>query len=105
MRRLMVLSLGLLLVPGLALAQKVDAAGTPYRGWDVDTGVGFHNMSHDDGGVNPAGSGDYWNYSWAGTIDVAIPKLREGTFFPEWLLERHRRAEAALTTVVAEPPG
>jgi transposase-like protein len=37
----------------------------------------------------------------AGTIDVAIPKLREGTFFPDWLLERHRRAEAALTTVVA----
>ena len=37
----------------------------------------------------------------AGTIDVAIPKLRQGSFFPEWLLERHRRAEAALTTVVA----
>ena len=37
----------------------------------------------------------------AGTLDVAIPKLREGTFFPEWLLTRHRRAEAALTTVVA----
>ncbi|MDN5764578.1 MAG: IS256 family transposase, partial [Humibacillus sp.] len=37
----------------------------------------------------------------AGTLDVAIPKLREGTFFPDWLLERHRRAEAALTTVVA----
>jgi len=37
----------------------------------------------------------------AGTIDVAIPKLRSGSFFPEWLLERHRRAEAALTTVVA----
>jgi transposase-like protein len=37
----------------------------------------------------------------AGTIDVAIPKLREGTYFPEWLLTRHRRAEAALTTVVA----
>ena len=36
-----------------------------------------------------------------GTIDVAIPKLREGTFFPDWLLERRRRAEAALTTVVA----
>src|SRR6476661_10674401 len=35
-----------------------------------------------------------------GTIDVAVPKLREGTFFPEWLLERRRRAEAALTTVV-----
>ena len=36
-----------------------------------------------------------------GAVDVAIPKLREGTFFPDWLLERHRRAEAALTTVVA----
>ena len=37
----------------------------------------------------------------AGTIDVAIPKLRQGSYFPEWLLERRRRAEAALTTVVA----
>src|SRR5689334_10367063 len=37
----------------------------------------------------------------AGTIDIAIPKVREGSFFPDWLLQRHRRAEAALTTVVA----
>jgi transposase-like protein len=36
-----------------------------------------------------------------GTLDVAVPKLREGTYFPEWLLERRRRAEAALTSVVA----
>jgi putative transposase len=36
-----------------------------------------------------------------GTMEVAIPKLREGSYFPEWLLERRRRAEAALTTVVA----
>ena len=36
-----------------------------------------------------------------GTLDVAIPKLREGSYFPEWLLERRRRAEAALTSVVA----
>ncbi len=32
---------------------------------------------------------------------MKIPKLRQGTYFPEWLLERRRRAEAALTTVVA----
>jgi len=32
---------------------------------------------------------------------VAIPKLREGTYFPEWLLERRKRAEAALISVVA----
>jgi len=37
-----------------------------------------------------------------GTIDAAIPKLRKGTYFPEWLLERRKRSEAALITVVAD---
>jgi len=37
----------------------------------------------------------------AGTIDVAAPKLRQGSYFPEWLLERRKRAERALTSVVA----
>ena len=37
----------------------------------------------------------------AGTVDVEIPKLREGSYFPDWLLQRRRRAERALTTVVA----
>jgi transposase-like protein len=37
----------------------------------------------------------------AGTLDVAIPKLRTGSYFPEWLLERRKRAEAALISVVA----
>ena len=37
-----------------------------------------------------------------GTIDVAVPKLRTGTYFPEWLLERRKRAESALVTVVAD---
>jgi putative transposase len=37
----------------------------------------------------------------AGTLDVAIPKLRQGSYFPDWLLERRRRAERALTSVVA----
>src|SRR3954470_3814211 len=37
-----------------------------------------------------------------GTVDVAIPKLRSGTYFPEWLLERRKRAETALVTVVAD---
>jgi putative transposase len=36
-----------------------------------------------------------------GAIDVAIPKLRQGSYFPEWLLERRKRAERALTSVVA----
>jgi putative transposase len=37
----------------------------------------------------------------AGTVELAIPKLREGSYFPGWLLERRKRAEQALTTVVA----
>ena len=36
-----------------------------------------------------------------GTIDLAIPKLRAGSYFPEWLLERRRRSEQALVSVVA----
>jgi len=38
----------------------------------------------------------------AGTIALAVPKLREGTYFPEWLLEPRRRAERAFVQVVAE---
>ncbi|WP_432457374.1 IS256 family transposase [Cellulomonas iranensis] len=36
-----------------------------------------------------------------GTIDVAAPKLRTGSYFPQWLLERRKRAETALISVVA----
>ena len=36
-----------------------------------------------------------------GTIDVAVPKLRSGSYFPDWLLERRKRAAAALVSVVA----
>jgi transposase-like protein len=37
----------------------------------------------------------------AGTLDVAIPKPCSGSYFPEWLLERRKRAESALISVVA----
>jgi putative transposase len=37
----------------------------------------------------------------AGTVELAVPKLREGSFFPGWLLTHRRRAEQALVTVVA----
>ena len=36
------------------------------------------------------------------TIDVAVPRLRTGPYFPDWLLERRKRAESALITVVAD---
>jgi putative transposase len=38
----------------------------------------------------------------AGTIDLPIPKLRHGSYFPTWLLEPRRRAERALVAVVVE---
>ncbi|GLX04779.1 UNVERIFIED_ORG: transposase-like protein [Microbispora rosea subsp. rosea] len=37
----------------------------------------------------------------AGTVELAVPKLRQGSYFPDWLLERRRRAEQALVSVVA----
>jgi putative transposase len=37
----------------------------------------------------------------ADTLEVAIPKLRSGSYFPDWLLERRWRPERALTAVVA----
>lgn len=37
----------------------------------------------------------------AGTVELAIPKLHEGSYFPAWLLERRRRSERALISVVA----
>jgi len=38
----------------------------------------------------------------AGTVELEIPKLRKGTYFPEWLLQRRTRAEKALITVVSQ---
>lgn len=37
-----------------------------------------------------------------GTMDLAIPKLRQGSYFPAWLLQPRRRAERALAAVIAE---
>ena len=37
-----------------------------------------------------------------GSIDLSIPKLREGTYYPDWLLQPRRRAEQALVTVVCQ---
>jgi len=47
----------------------------------------------------------YRERSWdtrAGTIDLALPKLREGSYFPEWLLTPRKRSEQALTAVIAD---
>ncbi len=72
------------------MSAEADAiCGAPY-GMPGPDRVNVHNgYRHRDSGTR------------AGTLDVAIPKLRQGSYFPDWLLERRRRAEAALTSVVA----
>ena len=37
-----------------------------------------------------------------GSIDLAIPKLRRDSYFPDWLVDPRRRGEKALVAVVAE---
>lgn len=38
----------------------------------------------------------------AGSLELAIPRLRQGSYFPDWLLEPRRRAERAMVQVVAQ---
>lgn len=73
-------------------------------------------MSADADGLCGAGYGErspdrvnqrngYRRRRWdtrAGSIELAIPKLRSGSYFPDWLLEPRRRSERALIAVVAE---
>ncbi|GAB4083806.1 IS256-like element IS1081 family transposase [Myceligenerans cantabricum] len=37
-----------------------------------------------------------------GTIDVAVPKLRQGSYYPDWLMDRRKPAEKAMIAVVAD---
>lgn len=70
---------------------------------EVDTvcGAGYGERS----GERENSRNGYRSRPWdtrVGSIDLQIPKLRHGTYFPAWLLEPRRRAEKALTAVVAE---
>ncbi len=69
---------------------------------DVDQlcGAGAHERS--DARSNYRNG--YRDRAWqtrAGTVDVRIPKLRKGSYFPEFL-EPRRAAEKALTAVIQE---
>jgi putative transposase len=37
-----------------------------------------------------------------GSIELAVPKLRAGSYFPDWLLQPRRRAERAFVSVIAD---
>src|SRR2546426_8248559 len=38
-----------------------------------------------------------------GSVELAVPRLREGSYFPDWLLQPWRRAEQAVVSGVAHP--
>jgi putative transposase len=67
---------------------------------DAICGAGYGQRSPDRSNTRNGDRRRGWD-TRAGSIDLAIPRLREGSYFPEWLLERRRRAESALISVVA----
>src|SRR4051812_37082746 len=67
---------------------------------DAVCGAGYGARSADRTNVRNGYRGREFD-TRAGTLELAIPRLRSGSYFPDWLLERRRRAERALTTVVA----
>jgi putative transposase len=77
-----------------AFAQKMMDAEV-----EVACGAGYGEVSPDR--VNSRNG--YRRRDWdtrAGTVELAVPKLRHGTYFPSFL-EHRRRAERALATVIA----
>ena len=70
---------------------------------DVDAVCGAEYGAVTDERVNRRNG--YRRREWdtrAGTVELSIPKLREGSYFPSWLLEPRRRAEQALVQVIAD---
>jgi hypothetical protein len=63
-------------------------------------GAGYGERSEDRTNSRNGYRAREWD-TRAGTIELAIPKLRSGSYFPDWLLDRRRRAEQALISVVA----
>ncbi len=84
------------------LRQMLQTFITALMGAEADAVCGAEYGQASAGRVNSRNGYRHRDFDTrAGTLDVAIPKLRQGTYFPDWLLERRRRAEAALTSVVA----
>jgi len=69
---------------------------------EADATCGAEYGKRSDGRTNQRNG--YRQRDWdtrAGTIDLAIPRLRKGTYFPHWLLEPRRRSEKALWAAIA----
>jgi transposase-like protein len=85
------------------LREMVKVFAEQLMGADADAACGADYGERSPERVNRRNG--YRERAWdtrAGTISLSVPKLREGTYFPDWLLEPRRRAEQAFVQVVAE---
>ena len=85
------------------LREMVPSLGEELMGADTDVvcGAGYREVSVDR--VNRRNG--YRRRRWdtrVGSIDLKIPKLRTGSYFPEWLLDARTRSERAFIQVVTE---
>ena len=88
--------------PDLARAMLERVAGE-LMGAEADAICGAGYGERSPGRVNQR-NGDRsrrWD-TRAGTIDLEIPKLRAGSYFPDWLIAPRRRAEKALVAAIAD---
>jgi putative transposase len=86
------------------LREILTEAVTQLMGVEIDAlcGAGYGERSVERVNVRNGYRARAWD-TRLGTIEqLPIPKLRQGSYFPTWLLEPRRRAERALVAVVAE---
>jgi len=88
---------------GDLLRGMVKAFAEAIMGAEADAlcGAGYRERSEER--VNQRNG--YRQREWdtrSGTVELDIPRLREGSYFPHWLLEPRKRAERALAQVVVE---
>jgi putative transposase len=84
------------------LREMIQTFAQALMGAEVDAlcGAGYGQRSED----RTNSRNGYRERPWdtrVGSIDLAVPKLRTGSYFPDWLLGRRTRAEQALISVVA----
>lgn len=85
------------------LRSMVNAFVDALMGAEVDAlcNAGYNERSED----RENSRNGYRTRAWdtrAGSIELRVPKLRSGSYFPDWLIEPRRRAEQALIAVVAD---
>jgi transposase-like protein len=86
-----------------ALREMVRVMAEVFMGAEVDVlcGAGHGERSTERANHRNGYRSRQWD-TRVGSIDLRIPKLRQGTYFPESLLEPRRRSEKALLNVIAE---